>query len=80
MSDTLFFGKSVSKKTKAMLLYAGTSACIVAGGAMVSMKPEEWANMSWMQQSGWTILLVGNVLNTIKAYYSASSKEQPSTP
>lgn len=73
MSDTQIFGKTLSGSSKAMLLYAATSACVTIGGACLAMKSEEWASMMLLNKFGWALMLVGGVLTTIKAFYSNSA-------
>jgi hypothetical protein len=61
-----------------MLLYAGTAVCISLGGAFTSIKQEEWDSWWWMQRCGWFLLQIGQVCNTVKAYYSnPNPKKEP---
>lgn len=70
------FGKWVlESRTVAGTLYCINAIAMVAGAAFLAMKPEEWNAMSAMNRVGWSLLLVGNVTNTLKAYLSNSSKK-----
>lgn len=73
MGDTQFFGKTLSGTSKAMLLYVGTSVALAIGGSMFSLDQKEWDSWWWMKRAGWAFILLGNVFNTIKAFYSNSS-------
>lgn len=70
MSDTQIFGRTLTGDSKKMLLYAFVSVCLAIGGACMAMDQKEWDAMWWMKKTGWLLLLLGNVGNTIKAYYS----------
>ena len=72
MSDTVIFGKTIKGNMKACVLYTSISICTVVGGAFLAMTPEEWSKMWIMNKLGWSILLLGNALNTIKAFFSNS--------
>ena len=72
MNDTQFFGKTIKGNLKACVLYVGIGLCTVVGGAFMSMDPTEWSEMWWMKKAGWSILLIGNALNTMKAFFSNS--------
>lgn len=73
MSDTVIFGKIVKSSTKAMLLYVTMTIALSIGQSMYDLKQEDWNTWWWMKRVGWVVILLGNVANTIKAFYSNSS-------
>jgi hypothetical protein len=73
MSDTTLFGKTIRGTDKAMLLYVGNAVALAVGGAMMALDQTEWDSWWWMKKIGWTLILLGNVFNTMKAFYSNST-------
>lgn len=73
MSDTVIFGKTFSASNKAMLLYVANAVALAIGGAMMALDQREWDSWWWMKKIGWGFLLIGNVTNTMKAFYSNST-------
>jgi hypothetical protein len=70
MGDTEIFGRTLTGNTKAMLLYAGNAICLAIGGAMFALDQKEWDAWWWAKRIGWMLLLLGQVCNTVKAFYS----------
>jgi hypothetical protein len=50
------------------------TVAICIGGAMMALDQKEWDSWWWMKKAGWVLLLLGNVFNTMKAFYSNSSQ------
>ena len=75
MSDSIIFGKTLTSSSKAMLLYVGNSLAMCVGGACMSLDQTEWDSWWWIKKAGWAILLIGNVCNTMKAFYSNSAEQ-----
>lgn len=70
MSDTVIFGKTLTGNNKKMLLYVANAVALAIGGAMMTLDQKEWDAWWWMKRAGWIFMLLGNVTNTIKAFYS----------
>jgi hypothetical protein len=75
MSDTVIFGKTVTGTHKAMMLYVANAVALAIGGALMTLDQSEWNSWWWAKRVGWFFLLIGNVTNTIKAFYSNSSSK-----
>ncbi len=74
MSDTILFGRTVTKTTKAMVLYVIADFVISLSQNMAGMDQAKWEAMWWMQKTAFWLAQLGSAALIIKAFYSNSSK------
>lgn len=75
MSDTHIGRYMIAAREKAMLMFAIKSIALTTGSSMLSMGQEQWDSMWWMQQSAFWLMQIGNVGNTMHAFYDKQAAE-----